>query len=370
MQQVGKPVTGKDFIGREKELAMLIEYLKMGQSVVLVAPRRFGKTSLVLEALQHLKQQKYYTAFIDVFSNPTLEMLSATITREVLKNHMLNKQFAAARNSATKLIQNINLKTVIDDFQFIIDFADSAKDEWSLVSESINFVDTFSKKHNSKMVCAYDEFGDIRKFDPKGNLVKLFRANIQQHTNSAYIFSGSYESVMQNMFVSSKAPFYRLARIIHLGYLEKDISTEYLYSKFQQLGIDFNESLPKEIVEKTIGHPYYTQLAFQQAILFRALQHKLPNIDELITEMLSAEKDYLEKVWEDISGNREYVYTLKYIAESGQNIYKRLSSKRINIARAIKKLEGMGFLFKDESKGYYLADPLFNLWINRNINNA
>ena len=55
MPQVGKPVTGKELVGRENEISLLMEYLQMGQSVVLVAPRRFGKTSLVLEALTRLK---------------------------------------------------------------------------------------------------------------------------------------------------------------------------------------------------------------------------------------------------------------------------------------------------------------------------
>jgi len=46
MMQVGKPLTGKEFIGRQKEAREIIQYLSMGQSVVLIAPRRFGKTPL------------------------------------------------------------------------------------------------------------------------------------------------------------------------------------------------------------------------------------------------------------------------------------------------------------------------------------
>ncbi len=42
-------------------------------------------------------------------------------------------------------------------------------------------------------------------------------------------------------------------------------------------------------------------------------------------------------------------------------------STKINVARATKKLEGMGFLFKDETKGYYLSDPLLKLWILKNL---
>jgi uncharacterized protein len=363
MPQVGKPVTGKELIGRENEISLLMEYLQMGQSVVLVAPRRFGKTSLVMEALTRLKKNNYYTAYVDVFANPTLGLLSSTITTEVLKNHKLHQQFETAKSSAVKLMQNIKLKTVLDDFQFIIGFADETKNEWELISESIDFVDGFSKKHHKKTVCAYDEFGDIGKFDPKGSLVKLFRSKIQQHKNCTYIFSGSYETVMKNMFISSKSPFYRLARIIRLGFLDKGILSNHLDDRFKQLKISVPNSFSEKIVEFTLGHPYYAQLALQQTVLMNAMEGSVPTPEKLLKQMIAVEKDYLEKVWEDISTNREYIYTLKSIAESGENIYKKLKPKKINVARAIKNLEGMGLLFKSETTGYYLSDPLLRYWI-------
>jgi AAA+ ATPase superfamily predicted ATPase len=367
MQQIGKPVKGKDFIGREKELTMLMQYIKMGQSVVLIAPRRFGKTSLVLEALSQLKKQKYYTAFIDIFTNPTLDLLSSAITQEVLQNHKLHKQFAKAKNSAVAMIQNIKLKTVLEDFQFIVGFVDDNKDSWELLSESVDFVDSFAKKHSAKMVCAYDEFGDIKKFDSKGGLIKMFRSKIQQHNNSTYIFSGSYESVMQNMFVSSKAPFYRLAHIIHIGYLDKTSISKYLKNKFTDLKISLPDDFVEGIVETTMGHPYYSQLAVQQVVLFNVFNRRTPSLNELLDQMLATEKDYLEKSWEDISNNREFIYTIRAIAENSKNVYSRLKAKNINVGRATKTLEGMGILFKDKDKGYYLSDPLLKQWILKNL---
>ena len=83
--------------------------------------------------------------------------------------------------------------------------------------------------------------------------------------------------------------------------------------------------------------------------------------------MLVVEKDYLEKVWEDISRNKEYVYTLRALSEGSKNIYQRLKPKKINVARAIKKLEGMGLLFKDKDVGYYISDPLLEQWIIKHL---
>lgn len=363
MTHPGKPATGKDFIGRDKELALIMEYLKLGQNIVLVAPRRFGKTSLVLEVLQRLNKQGLYTAFVDIFTNPGMDMLSANITGEVLKNDKLDYHFHKAKVSALALLKNLKLKALLNDFEFIAGFADKNRNNWELIAESIDFVDAFSRRNNKKMVCAYDEFGDITKFDKKDELVKLFRSKIQQHKNSTYIFSGSHESVMQAMFVTRESPFYRMARIVHLSYLGKDALVKHLQSRFIEAEINCREDFPEQIAEITHCHPYYAQLAFQQTILHQVFYKKVPTINELLQQLIAVEKDYLEKVWEDIYTRRDHVLTLKALAHGGDNVYGRLKTTKINVARALKNLEGMGLVFRNENGQPFIADPIFNQWI-------
>ncbi len=363
MTHPGKPATGKDFIGRDKELALIMEYLKLGQSIVLLAPRRFGKTSLVLEVLERLHKQGLFTAFVDIFTNPGMDMLSANITGEVLKNHKLNFHFHKAKTSALELLKNVKLKALLNDFEFIAGFADKNRNNWELIAESIDFVNAFSEKHNKTMVCAYDEFGDITKFDKKDELVKLFRSKIQQHRNSTYIFSGSHESVMQAMFVTRESPFYRMARIVHLSYLEKDALIKHLQRRFMEAEINCPDDFPEQIAAITHCHPYYAQLAFQQTILHSVFYKKLPSINELLKQLITVEKDYLEKVWEDVYTRREHVLTLKALAQGSENIYGRLKTSNINVARALKNLEGMGLVFRSENGQPFIADPIFNQWI-------
>lgn len=363
MANPGKPVTGKDFIGRDKEISLIMEYLKMGQSIVLIAPRRFGKTSLVLELLQRLQKQKYYTAYVDVFTNPSIDLLAAGVTAQVLKNHKLNLQFHKAKNSALEMLRNVQLKAVLNDFEFIAGFAEKDHNQWDLISESIDFVDAFAGKHKKKMICAYDEFGDINKFDKKEELVKLFRSKIQQHKNSTYIFSGSYESVMQAMFVTKESPFFRMARIIRLSYLEKEVLIPHLKRRFQEAKINCGDNYPEDIATITQGHPYYAQLAFQQTILYKALYKKIPDHNEILQQILTVEKDYLEKVWEGIYTSRDNVLVMKALALSEDNVYGRLKNYKINVARSLKNLEGMGLVFRNEKNQPFISDPIFKQWI-------
>ncbi len=115
------------------------------------------------------------------------------------------------------------------------------------------------------------------------------------------------------------------------------------------------------------GHPYYAQLILQQLFLFYIIKKKLPSIDELLDEILSVERDYLEKTWEDLSSNQEYVFILKHLSQNPHGIYGKATKRGINASRSIKKLEGFGILYK-EAKGYHFYDPIFELWIAMRIN--
>ncbi len=64
--QVGNPVTGDQFWGREKELALLLERIGEGAHVSIIAQRRIGKTSLMLEAGKRLSPENYIVLNIDV----------------------------------------------------------------------------------------------------------------------------------------------------------------------------------------------------------------------------------------------------------------------------------------------------------------
>jgi len=55
---------------------------------------------------------------------------------------------------------------------------------------------------------------------------------------------------------SSKSPFYRLARNIRLGFIDKGILSNHPDDRFKQLKISVPNSFSEKIVEYTLGHPY------------------------------------------------------------------------------------------------------------------
>ena len=368
MNQVGKPVYGSELIGRDKELRLIKELIQAGQSIVIIAPRRMGKTSLMIELIRQLKDENYFTCNVDVFSTSNIASLAHRITESVFANNKLEKYFRLAVNNIAEAFKNIKFKSEIEDYSFILEFNSKSKSApFDLLEDSLNLIDSYAAKNNKKMLAAFDEFGDVKKLDGE-HIVKLFRSVIQLQQNTTFFFSGSYESVMSELFVSKNAPFYRMTRVIELGNINKHDFEIYLQRVFNENNIVIDSHRISEILYFSKGHPYYTQLYAQELIInYRLSDSKLiVSHQDMIKQLLIVEKSFLENNWQDISKKRENKVVITAIAKGVVNIYSAIDNKKINIARAISSLKKQGIIHQKD-KSYLLSDPLFNEWIVRNV---
>jgi AAA+ ATPase superfamily predicted ATPase len=363
--QAGRPVMGERLIGREKILQQVVRLLVSGQSVVLIAPRRFGKTSILIEALDRISKQGLFTANVDIFAAPTKRALAEQITEAVLKNKKLGKAFTDLRRSITSILKQFEFKQVVEEFEFILGFAEKNRGDSMLLADSIDFIDRFAEKNKQQIVCGFDEFGDIEKMNG-GEIVKLFRAKIQLQQNASYIFSGSHESVMNRIFITSKSPFYRFARVIDVGEIEAPVFKDYIRQAFGQIGINIEPGAVDRILEFSGGHPYYTQLICRELEYRAAGSIDRNEVGDAIEEAYWSEINYIEKTWDELSASREQTHVLMAIAKNVDSIYQTLDTKRVNVSRALRNLTANGAV-KKKGKNYYLTDPMLAYFIRKDI---
>ena len=361
---VGKPVTGDELIGREKEINEIIQTIKAGQSVALIAPRRFGKTSIMMEVMNRLNREKYFSGSIDIFTVPDIEQLAFEITYQVLKNRKLDEALNKLKRNLGEILTNIKFRKEIEGAEFILGFGKPQNDPWEQLRSSLKFIETFALKYNKKICFAFDEFGDIEKLDGI-EIIKLFRGIIQNQKQSVYIFSGSYESVMNKIFVTSKSPFYRMVKIVEPGFVKKEDLIKFTEKIFRELNISYDIDNLSRGVELTKGHPYYIRL-FIQEYYFQHLQDgKLSDPEVIFDKMMLTENSYLEKLWDEISKKKETRVVMIKIIETGKP-YTEIDNKGVNISRAINELLGKGIIFSDKS-GYVVSDPLFERFIKERV---
>jgi len=276
----------------------------------------------------------------------------------------LDNFVAVLKNKFSEILKNIEFKHILENFEFVLEFRNENVDEYKLLKNSLGFIDGFSKKHNNSIVMAFDEFADIDKLNGK-ELAKLFRSTIQLHKNSSYIFSGSYESMMKNIFIKKNSPFYRFARIIEIGFIDKKSFSAYLKKQFKKMKIEVNQNTIAKIIDITKGHPYYTQLMAQIISFLKPVSIQEKDIQGFLKESLQLEKSYFESVWSEISKSKENTEVILCIAD-GISPYKKLNSKSINVARAINNLKEKGLLTKDKT-GIVFYDIFLLYWLQINI---
>ena len=367
--QAGRPVIGNKLIGREEIMKEIIHFLVSGQSIVLIAPRRFGKTSVLLEVLKRLKDMDFFTSYVDIFATPEKRILAQQITETTLFNKKLHKAFSDFRKNFSSLMHQVEFKQAVEDFEFILKFAEKNQDELELLSESLDFIENFASKYKKQIVCGFDEFGDIEKLNG-GEIVKLFRAKIQLQKRSVYIFSGSQESVMDKIFITSNAPFYRFARVIQINEIESEIFSKYILKKFDEINIDIQEKALQVLLNFTKGHPYYTQLICKQ-LEFKFFGTDKNVVDEremihAIDDAFWSEINYIEKLWEELSVSREQVKILMAIAQGTVSLYNSLDLNKLNVSRALRNLKSKGII-KKENKKNLLVDPMLKYFIRKDI---
>lgn len=363
----GVPVTGEQLIGRDKELEQLLHLLQTGQSVILIAPRRFGKTSLILTALERLKSEGHYVADVDLFGIIDKRKLAENITASSLENKKIFKFSVKIREGISELFKGIEIKQVIEDFEFILKFVEPHTNTDNLLERALDFPQELAEKDKKNFFFFYDEFGDIGKFDGE-ELLKLMRSKFQRHQQVCYLFAGSYESIMKQIFAAEKSAFYKFGRIIELKEISSEDFMEYISRKFKEENIHVPTSVIKHLLEKTRCHPYYTQLLCQYIYyLIKGEKTVVDDDDFLIAyeNAFNSEITYLEKMWEEMSSTLAQLSLLIKIAKGNRKLYslKNGNDTNINVSRSINSLLRKGIICKKDKNNYMIIDPFFEEYL-------
>jgi len=359
---VGVPVTGKNLVGRKKEVKTILDMIEIGQNMVLVSPRRYGKTSLLLEVSRRIKK-KYFVAFVDIFRTASKRDLAYEIIDKIFENKKIVSLSRNIKEHILSFISKIEVKSVIKDFEFILKLIDE-KDEDKLLNEAISLPEKFAEKYKKKIVCIFDEFGDVEKLDGTA-LLKKMRSVFQFSKNCIFIFSGSRESVLREIFKNNNSAFYNFARIMTLDVLPEEDFLNYIINRFAENKVKITHENAMFILSKTKAHPYYTQLLCQEIYLEvhgvkREINKK--DIENAFNAILNQEKNYLEILWEQIKSRKDFVYVVKSICFE-KNPYKVDNLERQQVFYILQQLERMGVIKKKGKADYSMIDPLFTQFV-------
>src|SRR4051812_22177782 len=223
------------FTDRDAEVAELRQDALNGQDVVIFAPRRFGKTSLVRRVAQELGRRKALVAEINLMFTPTKEKLAGRLAQEIA-DHLLGVVGRAKENlrifSGLRITPTIAVDPVSGSLSFSFAGSHDPGDVDATLEHLLRLLPEIGADRKRPGVLIIDEFQEITDIDP--HLTKLLRSVFQEQPEVAHTYLGSKRHLMERIFNDANEPFWRSAKRMELGVIEPEAFGPFIVAGFQE----------------------------------------------------------------------------------------------------------------------------------------
>jgi hypothetical protein len=248
------------FTDRDDEVGELRRDAMNGQDVVVFAPRRFGKTSLVRRVAQELVKRRALVAEINLMFSPTKEKLAGRLAQEIAE-HLLGRVGRAKENlrvfSGLRITPTIAVDPVDGSLSFSFAGSHDPEDVDATLERLFRLLPEVAAERKRPVVLIVDEFQEVTDIDP--HLTKLLRSVFQEQPEVAHIYLGSKRHVMEQIFNDANEPFWRSAKRMELGVIDPDAFRPFIAAGFRERGRDIGDDVVSRVLAMTGGHPYATQ---------------------------------------------------------------------------------------------------------------
>ena len=347
--QFGSIVENEFFTDRVKEVAYIRQFIESRNHLVLISPRRFGKSSVVLKAVKQAERQYINLNLQEVTS---VADFAAKLLREVYRIHPMEKlRQWILRFRVIPTISTNQLTGAIEiGFQ-------PTQDQRVLLEDVLALIENMHTEQD-RLVVILDEFQEILEISPA--LDKQLRAIMQQQQHINYILLGSQESMMTEIFENVKSPFYHFGELMRLQKLPRTEFDEYLRTRFEPVFNDKAAELSRQVLDYTDCHPYYSQqLAFHMWQI-GVLQPEEENVYESAVQqiVLTHNLDY-ERIW--MNFKRTSKWLLLRLAKG--NSFQTGEYRTSTLYSSLKRLQQMGYVIYTDH--YEIEDPFFCEWLRK-----
>jgi hypothetical protein len=362
----GTVVCGNDFADREKELKELTNKLSENVRIFLLAPRRYGKTSLTKSALERLKKKGFLIAYIDLYwaSSPDkfLELYASNVMRA--SRSIARKAVHFMKDFLPRLRPRLGIDASGNP-ELSLDLTTVGSDD--AAEEVFHLPERIAEAESKRFVVVFDEFQEIVQFGG-AVLEKQIRAAIQHHNHVSYLFAGSKTHMLVDMISDETRPFYQMGTLMSLEKIPEEEFGAFIAAKFRASGKSITSEAVSRILAICQNVPHYVQL-----LCFNIWDHFRgePQIDEThmqqaLENTLRSQEPAFITLWEGLTLHQRK--TLKAAAALHGRLLTAKDSIRqfdlesaSNVAKSLKALCNKQILRK-ETEAYVFEDVFFGRW--------
>jgi uncharacterized protein len=360
----------ESFTDRDAEVAELSADALNGQDVVIFAPRRYGKTSLVHRVAQRLAARRALVAEVNLWFTPTKEKLAGRLAREVAdilglagKAKEIARAFAGLRITPT-----ITIDPNDGSFSFSFAAGHASQDVDDTIEHLLRMLAETAASRKRPVVLIMDEFQEIAEIDP--SLTKLLRSVFQEQPEVAHIYLGSKRHLMERIFNDANEPFWRSAKRVELGPIEPAEFAPFIRAGFRDHRRNVEDAVVERVLAITGGHPYATQelCYFLWAETPAKRTARDAQLDAAMAKLLRSEHSHLSDLWDRATANQRLL--LAALAEEpGRPLSEDYRARQglrgaSTTQKAIEALVKQEIVAKDG--GFVrITEPFYGEWIRR-----
>lgn len=369
---VSGEIPNQYFCDRVEETKTLTNHILNGRNVVLISPRRVGKTGLINHCYQQpCISEEYYSFYVDILDTSCLRDFTYALGREIFEQ--LKTKSQKLMELFFQTVRSLNGEFGYDFLTGLPKFnlsLGSIQDPEYTLGEIFEYIN----KADKRCVIAIDEFQQIIYY-PEKNVEAILRTYIQHSTNCNYIFAGSERRVLSEMFNQPSRPFFASTGSMYLDVIDIDKYSEFVQHHFHK----FDKSIDQEVVDKVYrlfdGNTYCLQNTMNHAFeLLQSGEDCTLDIAELAIRKILEEKthDYQTKLSMLTPSPKELLFAIAKEGKaqritSGDFVKRHKLKSSSSVQSATKQLLDITLItfYGDElgNRIYELDDKFLTLWI-------
>ena len=354
------------FCDREQETENMVSALKNGRNLTLLSPRKIGKKGLIKHAFNRISTTENDTIciYVDIFSTQNLhdfvQVLGTAVVEEALwrEKSLMAKTLDAFK--AWRPVVSIDTMTGMPTLSVNID---STSDEYTLKS-----IFDYLERSKKQVFVAIDEFQQVAYYPEKGTEA-LIRSHVQ-FSHAGFIFSGSRQHLMAEMFNSPKRPFYQSTEFMNLQPIPEDAYYDFSRRFFEAKKGSLSQEVFHDIYHCFSGYTWYIQLMMNRLYERNKKITRPQQANDAILAVLDTLTPQYEILMTLLTTNQ--VNLLKAIAKEGKVEQPQSNEfiKRNDLPSPSSVKTALDVLVEKElvyahPDGYIVYDRLLNLWLQR-----
>lgn len=357
------------FCDRNEETEKLIKYLYNNNNIVLISPRRMGKSGLILHTFSRKEmKENFATIYIDILQTSSLKEFVFILGKAVFDNLVpkTTKFITSFFQSLKSLSGKITFDAITGLPSFNVMLGEITNPQLTL-DEIFQYIEKVDKR----VVVAIDEFQQIIKY-PEKNIEAMLRTYIQQCGNANFIFSGSERHIMQEIFLSHARPFYNSAGVMILEAIPKAIYLKFAEDNFQKDGRKVDYKALESLYDLFEGYTFYLQKTLNMAYADQRPGEVCDEelINKSINNILEANSVIYREVLSNMPERQKELFYALALEKNNIELTSSAFIRKYNLLSASSVQSASKSLLEKEyitrsGKKYELNDKFFALWIRK-----